>query len=439
MKILLVFPRIEHGAIIHSDKGSWSSVLFGYPIITLPHLAAITPRHHEVKIINENYEDLDFNEPADLVGITSYTMTAPRVYELADEFRRRGRKVVLGGYHPTAMPDEAKPHADSIVLGEAEAIWPELLKDAEKGRLKPFYGPNPNFDMADIPPIRRDLIRQNPIAGAVQSTRGCPNQCEFCAIASFCKHDVKQRPIKNVVEEIQQMPNRVFAIHDPSLTVNPSYARELFKELIKQKVHKGWVSNGNANVLGKIDDEFLDLAYKAGCVEWFVGFESVSQESLNGIKKTVNKVEDFKRMIKRVHKHGMAIQGGIIFGFDQDTPDIFDATLEKMYEWELDAVEVNILTPYPGTPLFDRLEHEGRLLTKDWKRYNQVEVVFKPKNMTEKELFEGTRKVAKRFYTMPNVIVRVLRTFAIVKRVSAVLPAGTNYSFRLYYKRDFKF
>jgi radical SAM superfamily enzyme YgiQ (UPF0313 family) len=439
MKILLVFPRIEHGAIIHSDKGSWSSVLFGYPIITLPHLAAITPRHHEVKIINENYEDLDFNEPADLVGITSYTMTAPRVYELADEFRRRGRKVVLGGYHPTAMPDEAKPHADSIVLGEAEAVWPELLQDAEKGKLKQFYGPNPDFDMAAIPPIRRDLIRQNPIAGAVQSTRGCPNQCEFCAIASFCKHGVKQRPIKNVVEEIQQMPNRVFAIHDPSITVNPSYARELFKELIKQKVHKGWVANGNANVLGKIDDEFLDLAYKAGCVEWFVGFESVSQESLNGIKKTVNKVEDFKRMIKRVHKHGMAIQGGIIFGFDQDTPDIFDATLEKMYEWELDAVEVNILTPYPGTPLFDRLEHEGRLLTRDWKRYNQVEVVFKPKNMTEKELFEGTRQVAKKFYTMPNVIVRALRTFIIVKRVSAVLPAGTNYSFRLYYKRDFKF
>jgi radical SAM superfamily enzyme YgiQ (UPF0313 family) len=439
MKILLVFPRIEHGAIIHSDKGSWSSILFGYPIITLPHLAAITPRHHEVKIINENYENLDFNEPADLVGITSYTMTAPRVYELADEFRRRGRKVVLGGYHPTAMPDEAKPHADSIALGEAEAIWPELLNDAENGKLKPFYGPNPNFDMADIPPIRRDLIRQNPIAGAVQSTRGCPNQCEFCAIASFCQHGVKQRPVKNVVDEIQQMPNRVFAIHDPSLTVNPPYARELFKELIKQKVHKGWVSNGNANVLGKIDDEFLDLAYKAGCVEWFVGFESVSQESLNGIKKTVNKVEDFKRMIKRVHKHGMAIQGGIIFGFDQDTPDIFDATLEKMYEWELDAVEVNILTPYPGTPLFDRLEREGRLLTKDWKRYNQVEVVFKPKNMTEKELFEGARKVAKKFYTMPNVIVRALRTFVIIKRVSAVLPAGTNYSFRLYYKRDFKF
>jgi radical SAM superfamily enzyme YgiQ (UPF0313 family) len=309
----------------------------------------------------------------------------------------------------------------------------------EKGVLKQFYGPKPDFDMAAIPPIRRDLIHQNPMIGAVQSTRGCPNQCEFCAIASFCNHEVKHRPVKNVVEEIMQMPNRIFVIHDPSLTVNPPYSRDLFKELIRQKVHKGWVSNGNSNVLGKIDDEFLDLAKKSGCVEWFIGFESVSQESLNGIKKTVNKVEDFKKTIKRLHKHGMAVQGGIIFGFDQDTPDIFDLTLEKMYEWELDAVEINILTPFPGTPLYDRLEREGRITSRDWTRYNQVDVVFKPKNMTEKELFEGTRKVAKQYYSMPNVLKRALRTFAIVRNLPAVLPAGTNYTFRRYYKKDFNF
>ncbi len=439
MNILLVFPRIEHGATTYSDKGSWSSILFGYPIITLPHLAGITPRQHTVKIVNENYEDINFDEPADLVGITSYTMTAPRVYELADEFRRRGKKVVLGGYHPTAMPQEAIQHADSVVLGEAELTWPELIHDLERGVLKQFYGPNPDFDMAAIPPIRRDLIRQNPMIGAVQSTRGCPNQCEFCAIASFCKHEVKHRPVKNVVDEIKQMPNRIFVIHDPSLTVNPSYSRELFKELIRQKVHKGWVSNGNSNVLGKIDDEFLDLAKKSGCVEWFVGFESVSQEALNGIKKTVNKVEDFKKTIKRLHKHGMAVQGGIIFGFDQDTLEIFDLTLEKMNEWELDAVEINILTPFPGTPLYDRLEREGRIISKDWKRYNQIDVVFKPKHMTEKELFEGSRRVAKQYYSMPNVIMRALRTFAIVRNLPAVLPAGTNYTFRRYYKRDFNF
>jgi radical SAM superfamily enzyme YgiQ (UPF0313 family) len=437
MKIQLIFPRVEHGQTTIKDKGSWNAFLFGNPIITLPHVATITPREHDVKIVNENYSDIDFDEDVDLVGITCYTMTAPRVYKIADEFRSRGIKVVLGGYHPTAMPDEAIQHADSIVKGEAEASWPKLLKDLENGKLKPFYEPDNNFEMADIPPIRRDLIVLNPLLGAVQSTRGCSNRCEFCAISSFCKHGIKQRPIKNVVEEIKDMPNKLFIFHDPHLTAKPQYARELFKEMIKQKINKSWLANGTTNVLGKIDDEFLDLARKAGCIEWFIGFESVSQKALNSIKKTHNKVENFKKLIKRLHKHGMAVQGGIIFGFDEDTPDIFDLTLEKMYEFELDIVEVNILTPYPGTPLFDRLEREGRIITRDWTRYNQVDVVFKPKNMTEKELFEGARKVAKEFYSISNIAGRTAKILTITKKLQGFFPAGGNLSYRRYYKRDF--
>jgi len=439
MNILLLFPRIEHGVSTYEDRGSWSQILFGYPVITLPHLAALTPKQHSVTIVDENYEDIDYNVPADLVGITSYTMTAPRAYSIADEFRRRGKKVVLGGYHPTAMPKEAQQHADSIILGEAEATWPTMIHDAEQGKLKPFYGPAPDFDITLVPAIRRDLIRHNPVLGAVQTTRGCPNQCEFCAIASFCQHGVKQRPVKQVVEEIKQMHNMLFIIHDPSLTVNPPYTREFFKELIKQHIHKAWVANGNANVLGKIDDDFLNLARKAGCVEWFIGFESVSQAALNGIKKTVNKVEEFKKTIKRIHKHGMTVQGGIIFGFDQDTPDIFDTTLEKMYEWELDVVEINILTPYPGTPLYDRLDKEGRILTKDWSRYNQVDVVFQPKQMTTEELYNGTRRVAKEYFSYFRIVPRVARSLWITKTPAGLLPAGTNFSFRKYYKRDFSF
>ena len=188
MKVLLVFPKIEHGSSTFRDKGSWMSFLFGYPIITLPHLAGITPRKYDVKIVNENLDTLNFDEDADIIGITCYTMTAPRVYKIADEFRRRGKKVVLGGYHPTAMPEEAGKHADSIVLGMAEASWPRLLNDAEKGKLKTIYERDTDFDMADVPPIRRDLIKHNPLQGAVQTTRGCTNRCEFCAISSFCQH-----------------------------------------------------------------------------------------------------------------------------------------------------------------------------------------------------------------------------------------------------------
>jgi len=437
MKILLIFPRIEHGASTYHDKGSWTSILFGYPIITLPHMAAITPEKYEVNIVNENYENIDFDIDVDVVGITCYTMTAPRVYEIADEFRKRGKKVVLGGYHPTAMPEEATQHADSIVLGMAEANWPKLLADAEKGKIKRIYERDIDYDLNDIPHLRRDLIKHNPIMGAIQTTRGCPNRCEFCAITSFCKHGIKQRPIKNVIEEIKEMPNKLFTIHDPHLTTNKKYAKELFKEMIKNKIRKSWVSNGTANVLLKADDEFLQLARKSGCVEWFVGFESVSQESLNGIKKTHNKVEDFGKMIDRVHDYGMSIQGGIIFGFDEDTPDIFDITLEKINELEIDVLEINILTPYPGTPLYDRLDKAGRIFTKDWARYNQVDIVFEPKNMTVEELYEGARYVAKEFYSWSNIIKRNVKIFNTIRRLGAVLPAGTNYTFRKYYKADF--
>jgi len=439
MKILLVFPRIEHGQTTVRDKNSWTAWIFGNPIITLPYIAAITPKKHEVKIVNENYVDLDFDEDADLVGITCYTMTAPRVYEIADEFRRRGKTVVLGGYHPTALPEEAKQHADSVVLGMAEASWPRLLEDFEKGKLKPFYERDYNFDLSNAPPLRRDLINRNPLMGAVQWTRGCANKCEFCAITSFYKQGVLRRPIKAVVEEIKEMPNKLFIFHDPHITSHPRLAKELFREMIRQKIHKVWMANATTNILSIVDDEFLELARKAGCLEWFVGFESVSQKSLESVKKTHNKVENFRRLIKRLHKFGMAVQGGIIFGFDEDTPDIFDLTLEKMYEWELDVAEINILTPYPGTPLFERLKRECRILTYDWSKYNQVEVVYKPKNMTEKELYEGARKVAKNFYSVPNVVGRVLKIFAFTRKLTGFYPAGGNLSYRRYYKRDFHF
>jgi radical SAM superfamily enzyme YgiQ (UPF0313 family) len=439
MKILLVFPKIEHGATTCKDKGSWTSIVFGYPIITLPHIAAITPKKYDIELVNENYDKLSFDVDADLIGITTYTMTAPRVYKLADEFRKRGKKVVLGGYHVTALPQEAKQHADSVVLSWAEGTWKQLLHDAENDTLKPFYGPNDDYSVDNIPPLRRDLIKRNPLLGAVQTTRGCSNSCEFCAIGSFSHHGIRQRPIKDVIEDIKHMPNRMFIFHDPHMTVNRKYAKELFKELIRQKINKYWVANGTTNVLNAVDEEFLNLARKSGCVEWFIGFESVSQAALDGIKKTHNKVEDFKKLIKRLHDHGMTVQGGIIFGFDEDTPDIFDTTLEKINELDMDVLELNILTPYPGTPLFDRLDKAGRILTRDWSKYNQVEVVYQPKNMTKEELEQGSRKIAKEYYSYYNIIKRNARILATNHTIGSLLPLATNYNFRRYYKKDFHF
>lgn len=424
--------------MVYEDKVSWS-FLIGQSAITLPYIAALTPKKHDVEIFDENYGEIDFEQNVDLVGLPCLTETALRVYKIADEFRKRGKKVVIGGYHASALPEEAKKHADSVVVGEADLLWPQLINDFEKGKLKSFYKSTKDFEMSIVPPIRRDLIKNYTIFGAVQSTRGCPYRCEFCAITYFYNHAVKHRPIKDVVEEIKSMPNKIFQFHDPSLTVNPEYSRKLFKELIRQKVHKSWVACGTANVLTSIDEDFLKLAKKSGCIEWFIGLESISQASLDGAKKTPSKVENFKKMIKRLHKYKMTVQAGMIFGFDEDTLDIFDTTIDKLYEFELDILEVNILTPFPGTPLFNRLEKEGRLLTKDWSRYNLADVVFKPKNMTEKELYEGARKVAKDFYSMDKIITRNARIITNLKNVVSFVPLGLNYAYRRQYKRDLKF
>jgi radical SAM superfamily enzyme YgiQ (UPF0313 family) len=438
MKVLLVFPEIRHGSSTYSDPGAWKLV-FGYPIITLPHLAAITPDKHDVKIVNENYDTLDYDEDVDLVGITTYTMTAPRAYKIADEFRRRGKTVVMGGYHVTALPEEALEHADCVVQGLAELTWPRVLEDFEKGKLKRLYERDHDFDISKVPPLRRDLITHNPFLGAIQTTKGCPHTCEFCAISSFCGRMVKQRPIKDVVEEIKSMPNKIFVIHDPHLTLNKKYAKELFKEMIRQNVHKQWVANGTTDVLATVDKDFLDLARKAGCVEWFVGFESVNQEALNETHKTHNKVENFSKLINRLHDYNMAVQGGIIFGFDHDTPDVFDTTLETINQWNMDVLEINILTPYPGTKLYEKLDNAGRIFTKDWTKYNQVEVVFDPKNMTPEELMHGAQKVAKEFYSIPRIIKRGTKTITTVKGIGRFKPALSNFAFRKYYKRDFNF
>ncbi|RLF45175.1 MAG: B12-binding domain-containing radical SAM protein [Thermoplasmata archaeon] len=437
MKILLIYPKLEHGVTTYKDSKTPFSKLFGNPSLTLPQLAAVTPPKHEVKIIDENFEKVDFSDEYDLVGISVLTMTAPYVYKMADKFREIGVKVVLGGYHPTAMPEEAKQHADSVVLGEGEIGWPQLLEDMEKGKLKPFYYPNGWIEPEKIPEPRMDLIKHRPLTGCIQTSRGCPNACEFCSTSVFLGRRLRSRPIEAVINEMKKIPNKVIIFRDPSLTINPAYSRTLFKEMIKQKVNKKWIANGNINLLGR-DEKFLELAKEAGCISWFVGIESISQESLKEAHKVSNKASEYEKAIKTIRKHGMAIVAGIIFGFDGDTPEIFDLTLESMLEWEIDAGEFNILTPYPGTPLYDRLDKEGRIFCKDWSKYTQSNVVYYPKNMTPKELLEGTKKVIKGYYTMPQLLKRTYGNIRLSKLspTSFVLPS-INVAMKRYYWREF--
>ncbi|RLF26190.1 MAG: B12-binding domain-containing radical SAM protein [Thermoplasmata archaeon] len=401
MKIAFILPECESWKLVFHKMGHPKSFL---------HLAAVTPRDHEIEIVDERRNKINFNKNYDIVGITTYTANAFHAYEIADKFRKNGVKVVLGGYHVSALPEEAKQHADSVVIGEAEETWPQLLKDFEKGKLKPFYKETRPVDLSAIPPIidKKRFAEKSFLRNNIQSSRGCPYGCEFCAITNYSAGRIfRTRPIEYVVEELKSMPQKNIWMDDPSLTINPDYTKKLFKAI--KPLNKRLMCRGNVDVLSK-DDEFLKLASEAGCAEWFVGFESISQENINDVGKVTNKVEYYKNAIKKIHEHGMLVTGSFMFGLDHDRKNVFSNTLDFINEMEIDDAGFFILTPFPGTPLYERLDREKRILTKDWSKYTWKEVVFQPKQMLPEELQQGYNQMSKEFNSFFNRMRRIIRS-----------------------------
>ncbi|MCD6468506.1 MAG: B12-binding domain-containing radical SAM protein [Thermoplasmata archaeon] len=387
MRILLIYPKMKFSY----KKTPWLIMRF-FPSLALDQIAGNTPSRHEVKIVDEERQKIKFNCDVDVVGISCVTPQAPRAYEIADGFRKRGVKVVIGGWHPSALPEEAKQHADSVVIGEAELTWPRLLKDLEKGELKPFYRNNEPVDLRNIKPAKRGLAGGVNIISAVQASRGCPMGCEFCGVSNSIYGKVfRMRPVEDVVEELRSIKQRRLWFYDPSLTINPRYTKELFRRM--KELDKRFVAFGNIDVLSR-DDELLRLAGEAGCQMWFIGLESLSQRVIDRLGKKSNRVENYASAIRKIHDYGIGVIGAFIFGFDEDTLEVFDYTKEMVYELAIDAAEFTILTPYPGTPLFYRLKREERIFTYDWSKYTQQgNVVFQPKNMTPDQLLNGTNRV----------------------------------------------
>jgi len=370
-------------------------------------LVSVTPKNHLIQMVNDGVGKIDFDSDVDLVAMTTLTMTAKRAYEIADEFRRRGKKVVLGGWHASALPHEAKQHADSVIIGEGEELWPQLLKDLERNKLKPFYEQQKPVDLNSVPILtreERDLYKLSSFFQSIELTKGCPTGCNFCSI-SYRKFGNlhRTRSIERAIGELRNTPQRFIVFSDPSLTINPKYTKELFREM--KGLNKKFLCEGNANILAR-DDELLKLAAEAGCLYWYVGFESVNQETVNSIGKTTNKVENYKNVIKKVHDYGMCLEAALMFGFDTDKPDVFDNTIEAMQNWEIDLLDFSVLTPYPGTPLFSQLDKEGRILTRDWEKYDCHNVVFKPKQMTPEELTSGVQRMWEEFYTPLKILKR---------------------------------
>jgi len=364
-------------------------------------IAAVTPRKHLINLVDERFEKINFDEECNLVVITTSTGFAMRAYEIADEFRRRGKKVVLGGYHPTMMPNEAKQHADSVLVGEVELTWPQLLKDFENDCLKPFYKQIEPIPPEKFPEARRDIIYKyrRPFA-RIQATRGCPIGCEFCRVPAFEGRALRKRPIENVVEEVKSVSQKIIFFIDGSLTLDPEYTKALFREL--RGSHKRFLCCGNTDVLAE-DDELLFLAKKAGVVAWYVGFESLSQKIIDDIGKKTNIVEKYHNVVKKIHRYKMAVSGSFILGFDNDNLDIIDKTYNALYDLELDLAEINTLTPYPGTPLFERLDKSGRIISKNWFHYREGQTgtipPFQPLDMSAEELqIEIRRRLFDKWY-----------------------------------------
>lgn len=393
MKIELIVPAVEENARV--------------PNLALPLLAGLSPADAEISftddLLTPIHLDKDIKE-ADLVGITVLTKTAVRAYAIADAYRRKGIPVVLGGIHPTAVPEEAKAHADSVVLGEAEEIWPQLVEDARMRNLKPFYRHEGYTDLSRMPIPRRDILPQRgylPL-DVVQVSRGCPFRCEFCTVQKFFGTAHRLRPISDVVEEVRQFRHRWMMFNDDNIIGNPSYSQDLLKALIPLK--KKWFGQASLSGLRKIEN--VELLAKSGCTSLFIGFESLSKKNMVVSQKPQNDPSEYREIISSLHRFGIAICGGFIFGFDEDDPSVFEQTASFTIQTKLFSAVFMILTPYPETTFYYRMIKEGRLVQDRWWLLEKPEDSaphFLPRRMSPETLREGWRKAWKEFYSYRSI------------------------------------
>lgn len=404
MRLLLITASADEIRRIRKTR------VINFQQVTMPYLAALTPPHWQVEHIDEGQERIDFDRPVDLVGITFHTPSANYVYEVAAEFRRRGVYVALGGPHVSLLPEEAAQQADTIFVGEAEDTWPQFLADFERKRPKKRYEQKRPSSLVNLPMARKDLFhRRDHADGIMFATRGCPNQCEFCALAVMYHRNFRKRPAAEVAREYGSFPGKVIIFWDDNIAADQEYAKELFRAITPYK--KWWSSQ--TSIHAGWDDELLALAAESGCKQLFLGLESISQRSLDHANKSFNRVEDYYRIIRRIHSHGISVQVGIIFGFDEDEKSIFAETIDFLETAGVQNATFNMLTPYPGTPLFRRLESEGRILTYDWSKYNgRRDVVFLPKRMSPEELQAGFNWVNRRFYSLRSIARRLSQSTA---------------------------
>ncbi len=430
MRILLVAPASGRWRGL-GKKRLFNGKTFRFSMLSLLSVAALTPPEYDIRLIDEQLDDIPWDEPFDLAGITVMTATAPRSYELCREFRRRNIPVVLGGFHPTFNIDEARAHADAVVEGPAGGAWPDLLRDAEAGRLKTLYRGDPRVEIPVSLPWH--LLKKSGYVSVhtCAATMGCRNTCAFCSITAFYGGQRFQRPIDAIVAHLSGVEERFFLFIDDNLTQDRDYAIRLCRAIAP--LGKLWATQASIEIAD--DPELLWWMRRAGCVGVFVGLESFSERALCSQNKTIKSPQFYRQAVETIHRHGMVVEAGLIFGFDTDAPEIFESTLAMLDEIGADAMQASILTPLPGTRLFEQMRH--RIVDLDWEHYDYKWAVFEPALMSRADLMAGLQWINKRFYTPWRIARRLCRWLLMPSGVRTFhIPLLLNVA---YWGRQFQF
>ncbi len=423
MKLELIVPATQEN-ILNRKKAL-------VPPLGLAMVAALTPPEVEVSLTDENITVIDFQKETDLVGITALTNTATRAYKIADTFRAKGVKVILGGIHPSALPKEASQHADAVLIGEAEGIWANVIEDFKANKLKKIYSQSAQPSLLNLPIPRRDLFAKGAyyFRNTISTTRGCPYACSFCSVTSFFGHKYRCRPVEEILKELDTMNyKKLICFVDDNIVGNPKFAKELFRALVPYKLK--WVAQASVTIAR--DDELLKLAAASGCMVLLIGFETLSPANLLALGKKVNMVDNYEKVIKKIHSYGIAIHGFFILGLDEDDKDVFKRTISFAQEMRLESAQFAWPIPYPGTALCESLDKAGRIVTKCWSQY-ETNVVFEPKLMSQEILQMGHKWAWLEFYSLLSI----WRRLGIIRRYSVQLWM-LNLYYRFFWQRKFR-
>ncbi len=427
-KLLLINPlnTTRQGLIIHSH------VI--YPPLGIGIIATLTPAHWEVEILDENFERFEFRD-ADLVGFTALTSSVTRAYEIAAIYREKGIPTVIGGIHASMMPDEAALYADAVVIGEAESVWAKLIEDFESGNLKKKYN-GQLLPLENMPWPARHLFHPKYEFSSIQTTRGCPMKCDFCSVHSFNGSQYRLRPVNEVLDELETVKHKKIYFVDDNLIgygkKMQARAIELFKGMIDRGIDKEWFCSASMNFAE--NEEVLRYAAESGCKMVLLGIESERVDQLEETNKMMNikiGIDHYEEVFNKIHKYGISVLGAFIYGLGSDTPETMEHRTEYINNAAIDAVQSTILTPLPGTSLYNRMLAEGRILftdyPNDWQRFDFVEVVFKHPTLSPDNLIIEIKKNWDELYNDKILKKKFMRTLKLTRNITAAIWSyGSN-------------